>query len=199
MFSPDSMRYDNVLTHATNQNYVGWETFYAIYGSVSLGGVVLNGLPKYTVSNGDGLYSCQTPWGWSGTVTPILAGYSFSPASRTYTNVLSFFGGEDYTPSPTTAVAQESGAVPVEYSLSQNYPNPFNPSTSIAFSLPESGYVTLTITDILGRTRAVLVHGTMDRGRHTVLWDASEFPGGIYCCHMKAGSFVQARKLILLK
>ena len=69
---------------------------------------------------------------------------------------------------------------PSTFAVKQNYPNPFNPSTTIDFSLPESGNVTLTIYNITGQEVAKLVNGVQNAGSHKVVWNASNLSSGIY-------------------
>ncbi len=88
---------------------------------------------------------------------------------------------------------------PEMFSLSQNYPNPFNPETSIRFSLPERGVVTLTVYDALGREIASPVNGTMEAGSHTIRFNAARIPSGIYFYTLRAGSFTAAKRMVLLK
>lgn len=89
--------------------------------------------------------------------------------------------------------------VPLEFSLSQNYPNPFNPSTKIEFSLAKSEFVTLKIYDVLGKEITQLVSRQMEKGEHRVVWNAENYPSGIYFYTIEASSFKQTRKLILLR
>ena len=89
--------------------------------------------------------------------------------------------------------------LPLEYVLYQNYPNPFNPVTRIAFELLRASEVELDIFDILGRHVVALVHEPMEAGRHQANFDASELASGIYFYRLKAGDFVQCRKMVVLK
>ena len=86
-----------------------------------------------------------------------------------------------------------------EYALHQNYPNPFNPDTRISFDLAESGFVSLKVYNMLGQQIATLVNTTMESGRHTVTFDASGLPSGLYLYRMEAGDFMSQKKMILLK
>jgi photosystem II stability/assembly factor-like uncharacterized protein len=89
------------------------------------------------------------------------------------------------------------------YLLGQNYPNPFNPKTIINFELPIANYVELTIYNMLGEKVATLISGKQPAGNHQVEWDASGFASGVYFYRLsaegKGQSFVQTRKLVLLK
>ena len=85
------------------------------------------------------------------------------------------------------------------YSLSQNYPNPFNPATTIMFSLPVSAQVTLKVYDVLGREAASLVDSYKEAGSHSIKFDASNLTSGIYFYQLKAGEYIETKKLILQK
>ena len=89
--------------------------------------------------------------------------------------------------------------LPVEYSLQQNYPNPFNPVTTIRYDLPTSSLVRLSVFDILGREVYVLVNEVKKAGSYEVKFDGSNLASGVYLCRMQTGSFIQARKLLLLR
>ena len=97
-----------------------------------------------------------------------------------------------------TGVSEE-GAIPAGFALLQSYPNPFNPTTTIEYHVPVSGFVKLSVFDILGREIAVLVDGNVQAGKHKVTFDASGFAAGVYFYRMQAGKFQETRKLILLK
>ncbi|MBI1932406.1 MAG: T9SS type A sorting domain-containing protein [Ignavibacteriales bacterium] len=85
------------------------------------------------------------------------------------------------------------------YKLSQNYPNPFNPTTTISYQLPEKSIVTLKVYDILGREIAELVNESKEAGNYKVTFDASNLSSGIYYYQIKAGNFIQLRKMLLIK
>ncbi|HEY9164597.1 MAG TPA: T9SS type A sorting domain-containing protein [Candidatus Kryptonia bacterium] len=89
--------------------------------------------------------------------------------------------------------------VPGEYTLSQNFPNPFNPSTVISYQLPLNGMVALKIYDILGREVETLVNERQTAGNHSVTFNASNLPSGVYFYRLEAGTFSQTKKLVLLK
>jgi len=86
-----------------------------------------------------------------------------------------------------------------EYSLSQNYPNPFNPKTKISYTVPQTANVTLNVYDILGNEIAVLVNEQKSIGNYEVEFNAINLPNGIYFYRLQAGSFVETKKMILMK
>ncbi|MGB8316786.1 MAG: T9SS type A sorting domain-containing protein, partial [Ignavibacteriaceae bacterium] len=95
--------------------------------------------------------------------------------------------------------------VPLEYSLSQNYPNPFNPTTNINYQLKEMSKVTLEIFNILGQRIRVLIDNQEENpGQYRVMWDGTNQAGsrvatGVYIYRLRANSFVNSKKMILLK
>jgi hypothetical protein len=97
-----------------------------------------------------------------------------------------------------TGVKEEEG-IPTEYSISQNYPNPFNPTTTILFSLPIKSYVSLKIFDLLGREVATIVSEEMLAGNYSRQWNANKLSSGLYFYQLRAGSFVETKKLLFLK
>jgi hypothetical protein len=98
-----------------------------------------------------------------------------------------------------TSVEEIPGEVPAEYGLSQNYPNPFNPATTIEFSVPEAGFVSLRIYDLLGKEMKTLVNDERAPGSYRVTFEASDLPSGTYFYTLRAGSHTQTKKMILMK
>ena len=94
---------------------------------------------------------------------------------------------------------KEEKALPVVYALEQNYPNPFNPSTTITYALPNASVVRLSVYDLLGREVSVLVNERRDAGVHEVKFDGSKLASGVYLYRMQAGSYVETRKLLLVR
>lgn len=98
---------------------------------------------------------------------------------------------------PATGV--EETRLPTEFVLMQNYPNPFNPTTTISYALPQPAHVTLAVYDMLGRQVAVLVDENASAGVHDVRFDATGLSSGVYVYRLHAGTFTQARGLVLAK
>ena len=89
--------------------------------------------------------------------------------------------------------------LPKKFELYQNYPNPFNPSTTIKFAIPKASFITLKIFDVLGREVEVLLNEEKPAGVYKVEFSADKLASGIYFYKIKAGDFVQSRKMIILK
>jgi len=83
--------------------------------------------------------------------------------------------------------------------LIQNYPNPFNPATTIKYSIPELSFVILKVYDVLGNEIAILVNEEKPIGNYEVEFDATTLPSGIYFYRLQAGSFVETKKMVLMK
>ena len=94
---------------------------------------------------------------------------------------------------------QEPSSSALGFSLQQNFPNPFNLKTTIAFYVPETRVITLKIYDILGRETSILMHETREPGHYSVTWNSEDHPSGIYLLQMKAGKFMEMRKMVLQK
>jgi hypothetical protein len=98
------------------------------------------------------------------------------------------------------SVSQEQNVqLPKTFSLSQNYPNPFNPTTVISYQLPVISKVTLKLYDVLGREVAMLVNEEQSAGWKEVQWNASGVSSGIYFYRLQTGSFVDVKKMMVLK
>ncbi|MCB2211653.1 T9SS type A sorting domain-containing protein [bacterium] len=96
-------------------------------------------------------------------------------------------------------VEDKATAAPREFSLAQNYPNPFNPSTTIRFSVPVSGQVTLAVYDVLGREVARLVDGIVPAGSRQVVFDGSQLSSGVYFYQLRANGQSAVNRMILMK
>ena len=100
---------------------------------------------------------------------------------------------------PVNVENELNAEIPGSYMLFQNYPNPFNPSTKISWQSPVSGHQTLKVYDVLGNEVATLVNEYRNAGSYEVDFNASSLSSGIYFYKLHAGSFVQTKKMILLK
>jgi hypothetical protein len=89
--------------------------------------------------------------------------------------------------------------IPERYTLSQNYPNPFNPSTTISYSLPKPGNVSLKVYDILGKEILLLANEYKPAGNYSVQLNGSNLASGIYMYRLESGNYNAAKKLILMK
>ncbi len=109
-------------------------------------------------------------------------------------DVLNWFDGSTSTPELTT-----QNEIPRAYQLYDNYPNPFNPSTTIRLAIPQNGFVTLKVYDVLGREVQSLISGQMEAGVHSLVFDGSRFSSGLYFYELNAGKFRTVKKMLLVK
>ena len=128
------------------------------------------------------------------TVNGLPTGLTFDPNNYILKDVLSLVTGV------------EDEVIPSTFTLEQNYPNPFNPSTTISFTVPEKSFVSLVVTDLLGRKVAELINEEKPLGNYTVSFNADNLPAGrqglssgIYFYTLSSGKFVQTKKMLLLK
>ncbi len=106
---------------------------------------------------------------------------------------------ETYTMLKTmTEIDQEEHQLQ-KFSLNQNYPNPFNPSTIIKYEIPERSFVTIKVYDVLGREIITLVNQEKPVGSYEVVFDSQGLTSGVYFYRMQAGSFVETKKMVLMK
>jgi ligand-binding sensor domain-containing protein len=104
-----------------------------------------------------------------------------------------------YNPDAVSSIDDKENTVPENFILFQNYPNPFNPSTKIVYQIPELSFVTIKIYDVLGNEIAVLVNEEKPVGSYEVEYNASSLPSGVYFYQLNAGSFIETKKMILIK
>ena len=99
---------------------------------------------------------------------------------------------------------KENGLIPNEYTLHQNYPNPFNPTTQINYELPDNGFVSITIYDVMGHEVKSLINIEQEAGYRSTHWNATNnlgkpVPAGMYIYTIRAGEFRSTKKMVLLK
>ena len=105
----------------------------------------------------------------------------------------------EFTIGSAVGVSDNKPAMVEKFSLANNYPNPFNPSTKIQYSLPTNEFVSLKVYDIIGREVATLVNQQQSAGVYDVNFNASNLTSGIYFYKIDAGSFVDVKKMMLIK
>ena len=104
-----------------------------------------------------------------------------------------------YNDRPDGLEISDEAPIATRFELGQNYPNPFNPTTHIRFNIPETASTKLTVFNVMGEEVATLVNGVMQAGGHTVSWNASSMPTGVYFYQLESANFSQTKKLLLVK
>ncbi len=164
-----------------------------------------NGVTVYYVATSTGLYSTTslngnaTVWAQEGpnTIGNVVCTMVEGRDADNYV-VVSTHGAGVFSSNGVTSV-NDSKNLRANYTLAQNYPNPFNPSTTISFSLPKAGKVKLTLFDALGSKVDEIANSEFSSGYHSVNYNASDLASGVYFYRIEAGSFVQSKKMILMK
>lgn len=103
-----------------------------------------------------------------------------------------------YIPDNVTSVKNEK-IFPEKFILYQNYPNPFNPVTTIKYVIANPGNVELSVYDVLGRKIKTLIDENKKTGEYDVEFSGADLPSGIYFYQLRAGSFTESKKMVLLK
>jgi flagellar hook assembly protein FlgD len=85
------------------------------------------------------------------------------------------------------------------FGLLQNYPNPFNATTTLSYTLSQSGRANISIYNLLGQRVATIYEGEKQAGQHTITWHATGFPTGVYFARLEAGGRTENVKMVLLK
>ncbi len=102
-------------------------------------------------------------------------------------------------PPDNQAPTEKPKDIPKSYALLQNYPNPFNPSTTVSFTIPKASFVTLKIYDILGREVGTLVNERLEAGIYRQQFIGNNLASGLYIYRLTAGTFVETKKMVLIK
>lgn len=140
---------------------------------------------------------------YSGQIIGLFASGFLDPSENQGGEALAFFAvrenGDMIDLRDVPLSNEETTDVPTAFALEQNYPNPFNPTTAIEYALPKQTQVRLEVYNLMGQRVATLVNGTESAGRHTVSFDASRLSSGMYVYRLEAGSYVETRKMMLVK
>jgi hypothetical protein len=106
--------------------------------------------------------------------------------------ILSEFGEQ-------VGIADDTDPIPDEFKLFNNYPNPFNPATTISYILGKPDIVKLCVYNIQGQQIATIHEGVQSAGTHTITWDASEYPSGLYFARLQTPNDAKSIKMLLIK
>jgi hypothetical protein len=191
----------------TSNNGQSWESI-----NSGLASPFVPGLTQYTFSSGpahifaaaSGLVYQSTNNGdtWLGVYEGSTDTSLFRIAvSEPYMYATSFYGSlwRRSLSEFVTSVESAAHIIPAVFELQQNYPNPFNPTTTIKYDLPIDCHVRIEVFDILGREVVCLVDDIIPAGYHETIFNSNNLASGLYLYRIEAGSFIQVRKMLLLK
>jgi hypothetical protein len=172
----------------------------------SAGGVSANNVARFNTQTntwstlGTGSSNGVSISGYGGAVyalavvgNEVVVGGNFTSAGGVSANYVARWN------SGTSRVEQLSPTAPKTFLLEQNYPNPFNPSTTIRYQLPVASEVKLEVYDVLGKKIATVVNERQSAGSYQVVWNASGLSSGTYFYRLQAGTFVETKKMIMVK
>ena len=140
----------------------------------------------------------------TGAVGPAAQGYVALSADGN-TAIVGGFGDNRFVGAAwvyvrgVSAVGEPGGIIPYRFGLAQNYPNPFNPSTSLQLSIGNRELATVKVYDILGQVVATLLNEVKEPGIYTLQFTAKGLASGVYFSRLQAGSFIETRRLLLLR
>ena len=201
-FIEDSPMVNANTNLSNNVNYAVMTTTSIVGGSASSTNILLlYGKTPYTLNPGNHFLGTLR---FNRTNLTAIIHLNFRTGSAIFNNLTALTYNTQWTftdPPPWNPVGIQnlSTTIPEKYNLGQNYPNPFNPVTKIQFEIPESGFVSLTVYDMLGREVAVLVNDYETAGTYVVDFDGSNFSSGLYYYRIETGGYAEVRKMILLK
>lgn len=131
--------------------------------------------------------NAQPQFAWIDTIESIAFGDSAPQFQRGYVR----YGG-------VSGIDIQS-ETPTKYQLLQNYPNPFNAQTVISFELKETAHTNVEIFNITGAKVATLIDANLSAGKHSINWDAGNYPSGVYFYRLTAGDYSRTEKMLLVK
>jgi hypothetical protein len=136
---------------------------------------------------------------------------TFKYYDSTHDEVVEYTESIEFTPDMvfgdgfnTFGLSREALPAPEEYNLSDAYPNPFNPTTTLSFSIPTEGVVSLNIYDMTGRLVSTLVDGNLEQGYHSIIWNGMDSNGhavssGMYIYSLKGEGVSITKKMVMMK
>ncbi|MBK8552610.1 MAG: T9SS type A sorting domain-containing protein [Ignavibacteria bacterium] len=168
-------------------------------------GITVSGLNTFYTSGNGGVFRSLNNgqsfenFNFTNSATPILSFQYFAVLYIAVGTSGSASGGVWIYPEAAIQSTNGENENAVRFNLFQNYPNPFNPNTVIQYSVIENLFVTLKVYDILGNEILTLVNEKRPAGNHSVEWDASGYPSGVYYYKIQSGNFISTRKMLLVK
>ncbi|MHB8853243.1 MAG: T9SS type A sorting domain-containing protein [Ignavibacteriaceae bacterium] len=190
----------------STNNGTSWTSADSGLTSIDIFSFAVNGTNLFVGTSGSGVsLSTNNGASWTSDSTGLSNNWGYSDANALIVSGTNLFAGNDRgvwrrpLAEMITGVKEEQNNLPSNFALEQNYPNPFNPTTTINYSVSKTSMVTIKVYDILGNEVASLMNEEKPAGRYSVNFTASKLASGVYFYRMQAGSFVETKKLILLK
>jgi len=180
-----------------------WDTSVVVIPLANVDSIPVPGTNRIAESDSGGVYlSTNNGTSWTAVDSGLTSTYIWSLAVLG-TNLFAGTAAGSVWRRPlsemVTGVQEQQKNPPTHFSLQQNYPNPFNPSTTISYQLPINCFMTLKVYDVLGREIETLVSERQNAGDHSVTFNATNLPSGVYFYRLRAGDFSETKKLVLVK
>jgi hypothetical protein len=195
-----------VGVHLSTNNGTTWTVDSTGMGFTPVNSLAVSGTNVFAGTNGGGVFlSTSNGTSWTAVNSGLPGGNSSFTRSLTLVGTYLFVVTDDGLvwrrplSEMITGIEDQSNEIPTQFILAQNYPNPFNPSTKIRFQVPNSSFVNLKVYDVLGNEVATLVNEERPVGSYEVDFNAAGLSSGIYFYTINAGTFVETKKMILLK
>jgi hypothetical protein len=176
-------------------------------GAIDSAAITLDASSKWNVTAVSCLTTLTNASGISGNSVTNIYGNGFNVYYNSGLSGNGWLGGQTYNlvnggkllPLGSTGIDDQSTLLPETFNLDQNYPNPFNPSTTISYKLPVGGNTTLKIYDIVGHEIAAVLNEYKPAGNYIINFPASALPSGVYFYVLRSGSYMQVKKMQILK
>ena len=183
-------------------NGSSWTAIDSGLTNTNINALAVNGTSLFAGTNGGVYLSTNNGTSWT-QVNANLTDTSVSSLAIMGTNLIAGTRGSGVWMRPLsemiTAVKSVKNQVPIQFRLDQNYPNPFNPITTINYSIPKTGQITLKVYDVLGKEIATLVNEEESSGNYHIQFNANRLASGVYFYRLHSGNFVMTKKLLLMK
>jgi hypothetical protein len=176
-------------------------------GMIDSAALIFDATSSWVVTATSYLTSLTDAGGISGTSISNITGNGHTVYYNAGLAANSTLGGKTFalvnggvlTPKGTTGVEESQIATPSTWMLQQNYPNPFNPTTTIRYGISQHSTVSLSVYTVLGQRVAILVNGIQEAGYHEATFDGTRLPSGVYIYRLQSGSYMETKRLVLLK
>jgi photosystem II stability/assembly factor-like uncharacterized protein len=199
---------NGILLYTSNSG-TNWETLPSLLGSGVVGSITKRGLlidlidpyEVIYVRNDNKIYKKFPGSSWYVEYTAPSGNYTYTSKPMGDENIWAVRdnGGISYCNCAVTEVNSNANTFPCKYNLYQNYPNPFNPSTMIKFDIPKSSSVSLKIYNANGKEINTMVDMDLNRGMYSFVWNAGNYPSGVYFYKLNAAGYSETKKMVLIK